>query len=554
MKRALLALLALATTAASAHAEPFDKLPEGALAYAAARPIVVINTLQRLGIDQLPAVQRLKKQLGGIDPFNPIILAAPGIDINAPLVASLFENVPGFGMHSRIVAQLRDKATFNTFIMGVIASGQLPLTAAPGIKDAVGMATLSPNSVCVLRIIGNEALLDEVEVENKKAPAAAEIARRFPATPARKVVVTRGARKLLSADAAAAIYVDARKLDPMFTHIAADDLRVALAAATTTAERAEVATRHRARDKACAAWRHAPTMFDDVALALDAKPDALTLTWAWGTQGGAPLGGLKLTAVDDGILDGQALAQSGAGMLALYAASLAPFNALKHTGVFATSDSLTQAADGCETDSGVLLMLRSWPLALGTLASTTPPPGSPLTMLKQSLATLRNVVIGLRDFSASGPRLAAAASFDASARGSFELMLAAFGGGSGVAGPVGKRAPTIYSLKMPDSSRPAFAVGLENVAGGRFGLAVADSDESLKWAYKAGDSAAKTEHPPLARLSADASLLSRLGPIFNASSGEQAMLDLLARLRRVDGALTAEGDLLSLTLHAPLKP
>ena len=132
-------------------------------------------------------------------------------------------------------------------------------------------------------------------------------------------------------------------------------------------------------------------------------------------------------------------------------------------------------------------------------------------------------------------------------------MLAAFVNGAGVATPVGTRSPTIYTLRIPETAHGPLAVGLENV-GGRLGLTVADSDESLKWAYKTGDSAAKTANPPLARVSVDASLMTRLGPIFGVQHEQQAILDMLSRLRRVDGTLVAEGDLLSLTLHSPLKP
>jgi hypothetical protein len=546
---------ALVVAAGIARADGFDKLPEGAIAYASARPIAVVGAMQRLGIDQLPAMQRLKKQLGGIDPFNPVIMAAPGIDVAAPLVASLFEPVVGLGMHTRVVAQLRDKATFNTFVMGVIASGQLPLGPAPGIKDAVAMGNPAPTTVLLVRVIGNEALLDLVEVDDgKKAPPAAELARRFPPAPLRKFVPGRGARRLLAPDSAAVLYVDARKLEPMFVQLGASDRRRELAAATG-AERAQLAAKQRQRAKQCALWKRAPSLFDDAALALAATPDALTLTWAWGTQSGPPLGGLKLTAVDDGALDGPALGHDGAGMFALYAASLTPFTSLKRSGLFASSESFTEAVDGCDTQAGLLLLLRSWPLAIGTLAGSTPPAGSPLLMLKQSIASLRTVVVGLRDFNANGPRIAVAASFDASTRGSFELMLAAFGGGAGAVTKVGKRSPTIYSLQLPDSSRPPLAVGLETMAGGRFGLAVGDSDESLAWAYKTGDGAtSRIAQPPLARLSADATLLGRLGSMLGLGSDQQAVLDMLARLRRVDGTLAADGDLFSLTLHAPLKP
>jgi hypothetical protein len=418
----------------------------------------------------------------------------------------------------------------------------------------VAQGSLTPSATFVLRIVGHEALLDEVEVDEraetkKKAATAADIARRFSIVPARKVVVAKGARRLLSADAAAVVYVDARKLDPLFARMDADDIKNALAAASGHADRA------RTREKVCTQWRRAPAVFDDVALAVDAKPDGLTATWAWGTQSGAPLRGLKLTAVDDAIVDAPALAKAGEGMFALYSASLTPFGALKHPGVYATLDSLSSAIDGCDTDAGVLLLLRSWPLALGTLATTTPPPGSPFAMYKQVLSSLRNVVIGLRTVDDKGLHGAIAASFDASARASFEQLLAAFGGGNGVAAQVGTHAPTIYSWKLPDSARPSLVIGLENAAAGHVGVAVADSRDALEWAYQAGDGAAHaaTAHPPLARIAAEATLLSRVGQQLSAPADRQALLDMLARLRRVDGALTAEGDTLRLTLRSPLK-
>ena len=202
-----------------------------------------------------------------------------------------------------------------------------------------------------------------------------------------------GARRLLTPDTAAVVYVDARKLEPMFVQMGAADRKRELAAATG-AERTQVLARQRNRDKQCALWKRAPSLFDDAALALAATPDALTLTWAWGTQAGPPLGGLKLTSVDDGAIDGSAIGRDGAGMFALYAASLTPFTSLKRTGLFASPDAFSAAVDGCDTQAGLLLLLRSWPLALGTLAGSTPPAGSPLVMLKQSLATLRNVVVG----------------------------------------------------------------------------------------------------------------------------------------------------------------
>jgi hypothetical protein len=548
------AAAAVALAGARARADAFGRLSEGAPLYAATRPVALLGALQKLGVTDLPAVQKLRAGLGGIDPFNPAVLAAPGIDVAAPLVASVFEAAGPNLMRSRVVATLRDRATFVAFVQGVIASGQVKLAVASAIKDALAAGTPSPDTTLLLRAVGDEAVLDVlVTRDGKKAPAPAEVARRYPLAPLKPIALGRGARRLFSPEAAAVVYVDGRKLLPLLGEIAADDAKRELRWAAP-AERAQVAATQRARQKKCALWSKAPSLFDDAGVALAATPEALTLTWAWGTASGPPLGGLKLIAVDDAALDAGALARDAAGVFALYAASLGPFAALKRSGVFASTQALTDAVDGCDTMAGALLALRSWPLAIATLLATPAPTDSPLQALKQSLGTLRTLVFAVRDFSAAGPRFAVAASFDSAARATLEMVLGT-SGGAGAVTTMGKRSPTVYSLQLPGMGRSA-AAALESLAGNRLGFTVADSDESLAWAYKAGDGASvgATASPPLARLDADTTALARLGPVLNAGRDEQAVLDLLAKLRHVDGTLAADGDLLRLSLHAPLRP
>ena len=90
--------------------------------------------------------------------------------------------------------------------------------------------------------------------------------------------------------------------------------------------------RQKAREKKCAVWSRAPSTFDDGGLALTATPEGLSLTAAWGTQAGAPLGGLKLHPVDDAGFDVDLLGRDATAVIALYAASLAPFTALRRAG------------------------------------------------------------------------------------------------------------------------------------------------------------------------------------------------------------------------------
>jgi hypothetical protein len=546
-----------------ARADAFDHIGEGAALYVAARPIALIGAMQRVGVDQLPAMQKLKRQMGGIDPFNPAILSAPGIDVAAPLVASFFEPAgPGL-VHSRVAATLRDPQTFATFIDAIAASGQVKLQhvdpASPlGKLGVIATGNLGPDVSVIIRVHQSDAVFDLVNaIDGKKAPAPAEIAHRFPFAVAQPFSVAHGARRLFAPEAAAVAYIDGRRMQPLAQMMTAEDSRSELRWAQPS-QKAAVLARQRARDKRCAVWTHAPSTFDDVGVALTAAPEGLALTWAWGTQSGAPLGGLKLHPVDDAGLDADLLGRDATAVVALYAASLAPFTALKkRTAPFTSAEAFYTAFDACSPIDTFHLIVRSWPLALGILGSTkATDASSPLAAMQRSVGQLRNVVIALRDMTQAGPRGAVAATFDAAARPTLEMLLAA-GGSAGAVTTIGKRSPTVYALTLPGFPRQ-LAAALEALAGGRLGLSVADSDESLTWAFRAGamptsEPDGSAGKPPILRVAADLATLPKLGPMLNAGRDEQQLLELLARLRRVDGDLVADGDLLRLTLRSPLK-
>ena len=563
MRRSVGVALAVAVlaTGAVARADALDHVGEGAPVYLSMRPVALIGALQRVGFDQLREVQQLKRQLGGIDPFNPAILAAPGIDVAAPLVVSLLEPAGPTLMHTRIAATLRDPQTFATFIDAVAASGQVKLQrvdAASSLGKQGVMATgmLSPDAALFIRVIETDAVVDLVTTtDGKKAPAPAEFVRRWPLKPSRPFAAGKGARRLFAPDAAAVAYVDGRRMQPLLQAIVADDRKRELRWASPS-EKAKVMARQKERARRCEAWTHAPATFDDMGLGLTATPEGLSLTLAWGTQGGVPLGGLKMHAVDDAGVDAELLGRDATAVVAWYAASLAPFGALRRTGPFASSDALSAAIDGCDPMAGLDLIVRSWPLAIGTFtASKKNDAGSPLAALQQSFGAMRNMVIAIRDVSQAGPRGAITATFDPSARQMLELLLAAAGGGTTTT--IGRRSPTVYGLAIPGLPRQVSAA-LETLAGGRVGFTVADSDESLTWAFRSGDAAATDVgggrgKPPLMRIAADMAEVAKLGPLLNAGRDQQQVLDMLARLRRVDGDLIADGDLFRLTLHSSLK-
>ncbi len=557
----------LAALGGAARAETPDgvmaRIGDGAPIYLAARPVALIGALQRAGFDQLPAVQKLRRQLGGIDPFNPAILAAPGIDVAAPLWISLFEPAGPNLVHTRVAATLRDPQTFATFIDAVAASGQVKLArvdpaSALGKAGVVATGILAPDAAVVIRVHESEAVLDLVNtLDGKKAPAPAQLPRRFPLKPARPFTAAHGARRLFAPEAAAVVYLDGRRMQPLLQSVRNEDDRGELRWAPP-ADKARILAKQRARDKRCALWSRAPSTFDDVGLQLTAEPESLSLTWAWGTESGAPLGGLKLRAVDDAGLDAELIGREATAVVALYAANLAPFGALRRTGPFASSQTLTDAIDGCDTVAGLTLLVRSWPLAIGALTAAKPSDPSPLAAVQRSFGSLRNVVVALRDVTQAGPRGAVSATFDGAARPMLELLLGSVGS-AGAVTPIGKRSPTVYPLNIPGFPRQ-LAAALESLASNKLGFTVADSDESLTWAYRTAEppAGAPVSHDagakqPLLRVAADLATLSKLGPLINAGRDEQQLLDLLARLRRVDGDLVADGDLLRLTLRSPLK-
>jgi hypothetical protein len=566
--RALVAVAALATAtgigSATARADAWAHIGEGAPFYVSARPVALFGALQRLGVSDLPAVQRLRRQMGGIDPFNPALLAAPGIDVAAPLGLQLFEPAGRNLTHSRGAATLRDPQVFAAFLDALTVTGQVKLSrvepGSPLAKQGVtATGSFGSSSTLIIRVQGGTVIADLVSSMDQKTrvPAPAEVARRYPSKPLRPFAATRGARRLFAPESAAVVYADGRRLQPFVQMMAEDDNRRELRWASPGQKPAVVA-RQRALDQRCSAWNRAPTTFDDAAVALTAAPDALTVSWAWGTQAGPPLGGLKLAPVDETGLDPELLARDATMVLTFYAASAAPFLALKHTGPFASGEALNRALDGCDARVGLPLLVRSWPNAFAALAVKSGGP-SPFGGLQPSLTSVRNVVLALRDAGARTARFAIATTYDPAARPTVEPVLAA--SGKGAVTTLGARSPTVYSLLLPGFPRRLTAA-LETLTGGRLGLTVADSDDSLGWAYRASEppapaaspqpAGARTK-PPVARVAADMAAVARLGPLFRADRDEQGLLDMLAHLRHVDGEVTADGDLLRLTVRAPLK-
>jgi len=538
--RVLALALALASSApGGASADPFDRLIEGAPLYAELRPIALASALKRLGVDQIPDVAKLKAQLG-VDPLDANLLAPTGLDVAAPIAASLFEPLPNGRYHHRAVATLRDQPMFTTFFGAIAASGQAPVQlvdpASPLGKAGVRLsATLPDGSVVIARIDGDALIVDALGAwqSTKKPPTALEAAKLFPLAVKTPFKPGRGARRLFTPEAAAVIYGDGRKL-PAF-------LEVADAPGNKPRGQEYAPCRK--------AWAAAVPTFDDAAASLSVDANGIEWVMAWGTQGLVQLGGLRFRPVDDGGLDVESLSKKAPLTLALYAANLTPFVSLKRTGPQKSFETLSESVNRCGAPAWGHVFVRSWPQALGAIAGEAQASGKSggdpmMGTAVNALGQLRNVALVLRD--GATPRGAIAATFDPAARAILDLFFATAPGG-GTLMAFGKRSPTVFHLSQ---DMGGVVAALETLSNGPAALTVTDSDESLGWIFKTPGVPTTGAGVPLLTAHADGPQLSKMQLL---ATFPREFLDGLARLHRMDGKVATDGDLLRVTVRAAVK-
>jgi hypothetical protein len=551
--------------AGRAQAEALDRLSEGGVIYGEVRPVALSALLKQLRVDQLPEVQKWKQQLGGIDVFDPALLVPTGIDVAAPIAVGI--DVPtGAGLrHARIVATLRDANLFTLFAAGVAASGQAPIArvdkATPAGKAGILLVTTSKpqNGTAIARLVGDAVVVDAVDFAGAKPLPPVEIARRFPLDVQTQVALARGARRLFAPDTAAAFYADGRRLPELLEAFGRMDLEDLLEK-EKPAVRAKLRAKRLAELKRCIGdWAKSPSSFDDAGVALTADRTEARLTLAWGTQGEPPLGGLRFAPIDDGGVDAELLAHQAPLVVALYAASAAPFLGVKRGGIFQSGDTLDAYNKRCGQSAYLGFAVRSWPQLAGTLIADaekgqTAQQLGPLASALGLYSQLRNLHLILRDLtSPQTAQFALAATFDPSARTMLEGLLGILGA-TGATKTVGRRSPTVYALSSPGLG--SFVVALESLGKGPLLFTFADSEESLQFAYRRAtpmpnSPAAPTT--PILSFHVDGATLAKLGASPNNGGGARAALDLIGRLRRLDAELAADGDQLRLNVRAPLK-
>ncbi len=549
LANAMVAAVAILPSVASADA--FDRLPEGAPLYAGVRPLALANALKRLGIDKMPEVEKLKGSLG-VDPLDPALLAPTGIDPAAAIAASLFQPAPNGRFHHRAVVTLRDQLTFQTFLGAIAASGQAPITMVDA-NSALGKAgvrftgNMPDGTVVIARIDGDTLILDALgdsgaqstPKKKKAAPTAAEVVKLYPLAVKAQFTASAGARKLFAPEAAAVLYADGRHLAP-FLEVADDP-------PTDAAGKKKFA--------ACKkTWQSAVGAFDDAGIALSVDPAGVELQLAWGTQGGVPLGGLRFQPIDDGGLDVEALSVAAPLSLAVYAASLSPFSAVKRGPIQQSFDALSSSVQKCGAPAWGHVLVRSWPQGIGAAlaAGTSGKSQDPMMAgLVGTIGKLRNLTFVLRNSDSQSVRGVLSSTFDPQARGMLELLLASAPGG-GVEKPIGKRTPKVYTLNFGDLN--GIIAALETLSAGTAAMTIADSEESLTWALKPPLSARNSAPLPLLSAHLDGVMLSKM-PMMGllGSEAAQRFVEELKRLKRIDARVTADGDLFRVSVRAAVK-
>jgi hypothetical protein len=572
MKSVLVIVISVSVGAAAgvARADAFDRVGEGASLYGEMRPVALAGALKRLGVDQLPAVQRIKQQVGGIDVLDPALLAPTGLDVASPIAASVEFSPQGAVTHVRVVATLRDASVFRAFLGAVAGGGQLPLKpAAPDSPEAhagiLAVAAPSEELSAIARIEGDALIVDAVDVWGGHALAATEIARRFSTGVTKAFAPGRGARRLFASDTAVALYADGRRFSEVFEAIYRQDLEDDLKN-TPKPQRAALRQKRTLKFKKCIAdWAHSPSTFDDVGLALAADPREVRFTLGWGTQGDPPLGGLRFAPRDYEGVDYEFWARQAPVAGALFAASSSPFAALRRSGIYTSLTSLAEFGKRCGDQVNVGIAVRGWPLAAAAgLAQLDKPEtkqasaGFDLSSVMAAFGQLRNVVVMVRDVSGQSAQFAVSTTFDNAAKPMLDLLLAAFGGGGTAKSLAPNRTPTVYSVANPAVGN--FVGAVETLPKGQVMFTLADSDESLLAAYRkptlmpgAAPVPARSV-TPIAAIHLDGGLVAKLVTNAGASGdGVRPALDLMSRLKRVDADLAADGDLFRLTVRAPLK-
>ncbi len=514
----LLAFVGLATTmlhAPRARCDGWSLVADGAPVYGVLRWGALISTVQKAGWTQLPEYEEFKRTAGNVDIFNPQIYAPLGIDINAPIIA-MAEGGPM--LHVRLVGRITDKGLFVTILSGVAEDKTSGITlqgsGTPAGKAGVVASGKVGSWSGILRIEGDQAVLDVVTGALAKATPAAALAQKYPLKPMKAFGTSGGAgsRSMLGGERIAALFVDGKKLGalaPLWGQFLPPSSK-ALPLAKCQVEVAKL-----------------PVTFDDAALSLsvsDNKTPELELVW--GAAAGSPL---KFEPIDDGVVSAARLRRESVAHLGVFGANVQPFRSLKTTGLPAL-DKLDKLVDQCPTTVGPALLIRTWPhLIAAGLAQLDKNPQDlgPAAGVVSAVNQLRSLFFALKNVpDAQNPPTWVAV---VSASGQFQTVVEGLLGIFGLTGT--PRAVGTHKVTFFDGSsmqgQLKFVAAIESLANTAIGLTAAASEDALRWAYGVdGQKSTKGTGVPLATAHMDGTLLQS----FNKNAEDQKYLRSIKRL------------------------
>src|SRR5262249_35728506 len=134
-----------------------------------------------------------------------------------------------------------------------------------GRAGLLASATLPEGGLAIVRVAGDQLVIDATTPWEGKAPAPLELARRFPLAPAAPLprAGARGARRILFGPGAAAVYVDGRRLAALMLPLRLTELRFGMPGAASAAELRKLRLAERSAAAACTKeWARAPAVFD----------------------------------------------------------------------------------------------------------------------------------------------------------------------------------------------------------------------------------------------------------------------------------------------------
>ncbi len=451
MRSSAIFLLAVMHSTAWAEVDARRSIAADAVVTVAVRPIGVSGALRRIGSGWEAAVRRFLHLPGAVNPFEPEVVSALGVDPAMMAWASV--RPLQSGVHVRIALPLENARIAEALVQ--TAGVAMGATLARGSASSSWVGKLRDGSPLVVRLDG-AVLVADVVFPADEAPAAAKLQKLIPLRPPRGFTLDHGAAKRIGPAHAIAVWTDLPALVQLGLLQGERNVREALRNVASEL-RAKLAKAGNDELNGCrAALRTLPASFEDLLISVAITgPDELS---AEVTLGGKKAGLDALRVRDVRATRGLAEALGEADLVgAVTEPILARLLAPASSSVVISNDTL----NACGW-SKVPLVLRSWPTLLASRVA--PPPIAPglraaapvrgsTTDLVHFLAGVRGAAFALQLAEKDSPstmmrQLVALAEADPAGRGDLDRALL---GNFGAVTPLKLAARQVTAYGLPSS-------------------------------------------------------------------------------------------------------